>query len=138
MKRRSVIGLGALAAGLAAFFLHPHKGRARREAVRQGGERLARRGAGAATLMGRPWRRAPATSPELRQRLEDALMEALGGEGLALQVAADAGTLTVRGEVSSLDQISLASRVIDGFAGEAEVVNLVRLRSSAPADAEAG
>jgi hypothetical protein len=131
MKRRSVIGLGALAAGLAAFFLHPHKGRARREAVRQGGERLARRGAGAATLMGRPWRRAPATSPELRQRLEDALIEALGGEGLALQVAADAGTLT-------LDQISLASRVIDGFAGEAEVVNLVRLRSSAAADAEAG
>lgn len=134
MKRRSAIGLGALAAGVAAFFLHPRKGRARRDAVLQGGEKLAQRGAGVASLVGRPGRRGSAATAELRQRLEDALVETLGGEGLALQVIADGSTVTVRGEVASLDQISVASRVIDQLAGDAEVVNLVRLRTPAHAD----
>jgi hypothetical protein len=39
--------------------------------------------------------------------------------------------VTVRGEVGSLDQISRASRVIDAFRGDTEIVNLVRLRRAA-------
>ena len=38
--------------------------------------------------------------------------------------------VTIRGEVRSLDQISRASRVIDGFGGDTEIVNLVRLRGT--------
>ena len=131
MKRRSVIGAGAMAAALAAFaafFLHPRKGAARREAVRKGGEKLVQRGAGAATLVGR--RRGSSATAELRRQVEDALVEALGGEALALRVAVDGKIVTVRGEVGSLDQISRASEVIEGFGDEAEVVNLVRLRAS--------
>ena len=127
MKRRSLIGIGAASAALAAFFLHPRKGRARREAVRRGGERLMQRGAEAANLVGVS-RHGARRATELRLQVEDALIDALGGEALALRVAVDKAGITVRGEVASLEHISRASRVIDRFRGEAEVVNLVRLR----------
>ena len=38
---------------------------------------------------------------------------------------------TIRGELRSLDQISRASRVIDGLGGDTEIVNLVRFRGTA-------
>src|ERR1019366_1631049 len=53
--------------------------------------------------------------------------EALSPDRAALSVLAGGGMVTIRGEVRSLDQISRASRVIDGFGGDTEIVNLVRL-----------
>jgi osmotically-inducible protein OsmY len=49
-------------------------------------------------------------------------------------VLAGGGVVTIRGEVRSLDQISRASRVIGGFGGDTEIVNLVRLRGTAIGD----
>ena len=96
------------------------------------------RSADAANLVGVS-RRGGRRAAELRLQIEDALIDAIGGEALALRVIVDRGTITVRGEVASLDHISRASRVIDGFRGEAEVVNLVRLRPEpAPTGKAAG
>ena len=63
--------------------------------------------------------------------LQDALVEGLSTDRAALTVRAGRGVVTVRGEVGSLDQISRASRVIDAFRGDTEIVNLVRLRRAA-------
>ena len=131
MKRRRIVGLGAAAAAIAAFFLHPTRGAGRRRAVRRGGEKLVRRGGGVTTLVGTPHRRERRAAAELRVQVEDALAAALGVSGSSLGVTADQRTVTVRGEVASLDEISRVSEVLEPFDGRAEVVNLVRLRESA-------
>jgi osmotically-inducible protein OsmY len=53
-------------------------------------------------------------------------------------IAGDDGTLTVRGEVGSLEQIRRASEVIERVRGGAEVVNLIRLRTPAGGGAFTG
>jgi osmotically-inducible protein OsmY len=133
MRRRSIVGvsagIGALGATFAYFF-HPRKGAVRREAAVRSGRRLVGGESEVATvghpLRGRSGRRAGA----LRARLEEALIEALGAEGMALWVLVDGSTVAVRGEVSSLDQITRVSQVIAEVGGGAEVENLVRLRST--------
>ena len=138
MRRRGILGIGATVAAFAAFFLHPHKGAGRRMAVRRGGGRLVRQGAGIAGRVGGP-RRQESRMAELRARIEDALRDALGPEGFSLRVVAgDDGTITVRGEVSSLELITAASRVIEGLRGDAEVANLVRLQGSDRSPTAAG
>jgi osmotically-inducible protein OsmY len=129
MKRKSLIGIGAAGAALAAFFLHPHKGPARRQAVRRGGEKLVLGGSRAVTLVGSSRRHGGGGAAELRSRLEDALYDQLGGEALSLRVVADRDTVTVRGEVGSLDQITRVSQAIERLRGDLEVDNLVRLRT---------
>lgn len=138
MKSRRILGLGAgigaFAAGVAAFFLQPGRGAVRRAAVRRGGETLAQRGADVSTRFGSARRRGRGGLEATRGRIADGLADALGQEGLALRVSADDGTITVRGEVSSLERIGEASRVIEGLAGGVEVANLVRLRGTPPRD----
>ena len=88
-------------------------------------------------LVGGAPRRRHGAVRELGARLQDALGEALSPDGVGLSVLAGGGVVTIRGEGRSLDQISRASRVIDGFGGDTEIVNLVRLRGTAsepPAD----
>ncbi len=135
MKRKGILGIGAgigaAAAAVAAFFFQPGRGQARRQAVRRSGEAVARRSANVAALVGSPRRGSAGGGAELRSRIEDALIEALGGEGLALRVVVDDDTLAVRGEVATLDQISRASQAIERVRGDNEVVNLVRLRAPA-------
>jgi len=138
-KRISLVSAGAAVAAAAAFFLHPRKGAERREAVRRGGERLVREGSNVTSLVGTRRRRARGEIGELRARIADALLDELGRDGFALRViAGDDGTLTVRGEVGSLEQISRASEVIERVRGSAEVVNLVRLRTPAGGGAHTG
>ena len=138
MRRRGIVGISAAVAAFAAFLLHPNKGAGRRLAMRRGGGHLVRKGAGVAGLVGSA-RRHPGRTIELRTRLEDALLEALGPDGYSLRVVAgDDGAITVRGEVRSLEQITDASRVIEGLRGEAEVANLVRLRVADRSAAAAG
>jgi osmotically-inducible protein OsmY len=130
MKRLHIVGIGAIAAAFAAFFLHPRKGADRREAVRRGGGRLARRGAKVTSLVGTRRRRAGAAVAGVGARIEDALLEELGADGFSLRViAGDDDTLTVRGEVGSLELIRRASEVIERARGGADVVNLIRLRA---------
>src|ERR1019366_2081362 len=101
-------------------FFHPHKGADRRESVRRGGKRLPRHGASVTSLVGPPRRRAAGGWADVRQRIEDALLEELGADGFPLRViAGDDDTLAVRGEVGSLDLIRRASEVIDRNRGSA-------------------
>ena len=72
---------------------------------------------------------------ELCARLQDALNRDLIRDGASLTVIANGGMITVRGEVGSLDQISRATRIIDGCRGNTDIVNLVRVRASATAEA---
>ena len=131
MKRLRIVGMGAIAAGVAAFFFHPRKGSDRREAVSRGGERLARGGASVTSLVGTRRRRAGGGLVDVRERIEDALLEELGADGFSLRViAGDDGTLTVRGEVGSLDLIRRASEVIERARGGADVDNLIRLQTT--------
>ena len=130
MKRLHIVGLSAVAAAIAAFFLQPRKGADRREAVRRGGERLARQGASATSLIGTRRHRPAGGLAEARQRIEDALLEELGADGFSLRVmAGDDDAIAVRGEVGSLDLIRRASEVINRSRGSADVVNLIRLRT---------
>jgi len=137
-KRRRILGLGGLGAAVAAaaaFFLHPHKGVERRKAVRRGGERLVRESANVTARIGTRRRRDRRRPDELRARIAGALREELGPDGLALRVVdSDDGIITVRGEVGTLEQISRASEVIERARGDAEVVNLIRLRAPAPGE----
>jgi len=138
-KRARIVGLGAIAAAGAAFFLHPRKGADRREAVRRGGERLVREGSNVTSLVGTRRRRGRAGAAELRAEIAEALLDELGADGFGLRViAGDDGTLTVRGEVGSLEQIRRASEVIERVRGGAEVVNLIRLRTPAGGGAFTG
>jgi osmotically-inducible protein OsmY len=141
-KRRRILGLGglgAVAAAVAAFFLHPHKGVERRKAVRRGGERLVRESANVTARIGTRRRRDRRRPDELRARIAGALREELGPDGLALRVVdGDDGTITVRGEVGTLEEIRHASEVIERARGDAEVVNLIRLRAPAPGGAVTG
>ena len=54
---------------------------------------------------------------ELRARLQNALNEDVIRDGASLTVIANGGMITVHGEVRSPDQISRATRVIDGCRG---------------------
>jgi hypothetical protein len=134
MRRRRILGvgagIGAFAAAVAAFFLQPGRGAVRRAAARRGGETLARRSANVATLIGSKQRGGGGELDVARGRIEDGLIAELGAEGLALRVSVDDGTVTVRGEVSSLERIAEASRVIEKLHGSVDVVNLVRLRKA--------
>jgi hypothetical protein len=135
MKRHRILGLGAgigaFAAGIAAFLLQPGRGAVRRAAIRRGGETIARRSANVSTLIGSARRRGDGDLEAVRGRIEDGLIAALGSEGLALRVSVDDGTVTVRGEVSSLERIGEASRVIERLQEGVDVANLVRLRRAA-------
>ena len=139
MKRLHIVGMGAIAAAIAAFFFHPHKGADRRESVRRGGERLARRGASATSLIGTRRRRPAGGLADVGQRIEAALLEELGADGFSLRViVGDDDALTVRGEVDSLDLISRASDIIERARGGADVVNLIRLRTRSAGEAVTG
>lgn len=129
MKRLHIVGLSAIAVGVAAFFFQPHKGADRREAVRRGGERMARRGANVTSLVGSRRNQPGRRLADVGERIQDALLEELGADGFSLRViAGDDGTLTVRGEVGSLELIRRASEVIERSRGGADVVNLIRLQ----------
>ncbi|HYA00527.1 MAG TPA: BON domain-containing protein [Candidatus Binatia bacterium] len=130
MRRKSLLGVSAALAAVAAFFFQPRKGAERREAVRRGGERLVHRGTGITSLVGSR-RRGDGGTAALRHHIEDGLIDALGADALAIRVTAAADTVTVRGEVASLEQISQVSAVIERLRGDADVVNLVRLRAAA-------
>jgi osmotically-inducible protein OsmY len=76
-------------------------------------------------------RRRRSAAREVGARLRAALSQALGRDSATLSILAADRVVTIRGEVRSLDQISRASRVIDGFGGDLEAINLIRLRGTA-------
>ena len=136
MKRIVTIGTGLVvgALGTAAYFLDPRSGKKRRQAVKRRSEKVARRSAHVAAMMGGRERGERPT----RAAVQDALLDLLGDAAEDLSVVISDEAVTVRGEVPRLADIAAVSRVLAEVAPDLEAVNLVRLASALGPAAAAG
>jgi osmotically-inducible protein OsmY len=132
---RITAGLGAGIAGLgAAVFLHPRSG-ARNRRVAAGVAR--RQSANVATMVGasvvRTSSRGGRREAQLASSVRDALEARHGAASADFQVTAHRSTVTLRGEVSNLDDIEAYEVTARSVAGVGDVNNLLRLAATASA-----
>lgn len=118
---------GAAVIAIAAFLLHPRSGARRRAAAR-------RATVGVATLVGsavdkRP-RRSGANSWDetLADRVRVALTIGFGDLATGLEIRANRGVITLRGEVDELTDITRFETAVREVGDVADVDNLLRLR----------
>ncbi len=118
---------GAAVVAIAAFLLHPRSGARRRAAAR-------RASVGVASLVGsavdrRP-RRAGATSWDetLANRVRVALSLGFGDLATGLEIRANRGVITLRGEVDELTDITRFETAVREAGDVVDVDNLLRLR----------
>ena len=118
---------GAAVIATAAFLLHPRSGARRRPAAR-------RATVGVASLVGsavdkRP-RRTGATSWDetLANRVRVALSLGFGDLATGLEIRANRGVITLRGEVDELTDITRFETAVREVGDVADVDNLLRLR----------
>jgi hypothetical protein len=133
MKRNHFLGLStaaAAAAATAAFLLRSHGIRKQTAAGELAGT-ADRPGTRATELVGSASRHGRRVDAALLRRIEEALATALGADGALLTVFVEDGGVVVRGEVATLDRISLASEALAPFQDEVDITNLVRLSASA-------
>jgi hypothetical protein len=123
----SAAATGAAVVAIAAFLLHPRSG-ARRRAVAR------RASVGVASLVGsavdtRP-RRAGATSWDetLANRVRVALSLGFGDLATGLEIRANRGVITLRGEVDELTDITRFETAVREAGDVVDVDNLLRLR----------
>jgi osmotically-inducible protein OsmY len=123
----SAAATGAAVVAIAAFLLHPRSG-ARRRAVAR------RASVGVASLVGsavdkRP-RRAGTTSWDetLANRVRVALSLGFGDLATGLEIRANRGVITLRGEVDELTDITRFETVVREAGDVVDVDNLLRLR----------
>jgi osmotically-inducible protein OsmY len=128
---RITAALGAAIAGVgAAVFFHPRSGGRNRHAA-AGVAR--RRSANVATLVGRSSGRGGRTELHLVDDTLAAIVERHPGATSDLQITAHRGTVTLRGEVSRLDDIDALEATARSVPGVADVNNLLRLATTATA-----
>jgi osmotically-inducible protein OsmY len=123
----SAAATGAAVVAIAAFLLHPRSGARRRVAAR-------RATVGVASLVGsavdkRP-RRSSATSSDrtLASRVRNALALGFGDLATGLEVRANRGVITLRGEVDELADITRFETAVRDVSDVVDVDNLLRLR----------
>jgi len=123
----SAAATGAAVITIAAFLLHPRSGARRRSAAR-------RASVGVASLVGsavdkRP-RRAGATSWDetLANRVRVALSLGFGDLATGLEIRANRGVITLRGEVDELTDITRFETAVREAGDIVDVDNLLRLR----------
>ena len=123
----SAAATGAAVVAIAAFLLHPRSGARRRAAAR-------RASVGVASLVGsavdkRP-RRAAATSWDetLANRVRVALSLGFGDLATGLEIRANRGVITLRGEVDELTDITRFETAVREAGDVVDVDNLLRLR----------
>jgi osmotically-inducible protein OsmY len=123
----SAAATGAAVVAIAAFLLHPRSGARRRVATR-------RATAGVASLVGsavdkRP-RRSTASSWDetLANRVRVALSLGFGDLATGLEIRANRGVITLRGEVDELTDITRFETAVREFGDVVDVDNLLRLR----------
>jgi osmotically-inducible protein OsmY len=127
--------IGAGLAGLgAAVFLHPRSGARNRKAAAG----VARRqSANVATMVGASVASAPRRGGRKEEQLADRVRAQLSAEHAggadALQVSAHRSTVTLRGEVTHLDDIDAFEATARSVAGVNDVNNLLRLATPAAA-----
>jgi osmotically-inducible protein OsmY len=135
MKRlgRISAAIGAGLAGLgAAVFLHPRSGARNRHAA-AGVAR--RRSANVATMVGATVAAAPGRGGRKEEELASAVRAALSARhpeaADALNVSAHKSTVTLRGEVTDIDDIELFEATARSVSGVGDVNNLLRLAATA-------
>jgi osmotically-inducible protein OsmY len=126
-----VLKLAAAAAGaaviaIAAFLLHPRSGARRRAAAR-------RATMGVASLVGsavdkRPRRSATTWDETLANRVRVALSLGFGDLATGLEIRANRGVITLRGEVDELSDITRFETAVREVGDVVDVDNLLRLR----------
>ena len=118
---------GAAVIAIAAFLLHPRSGARRRAAAR-------RATVGVASLVGsavdkRPRRSASASWDEtLADRVRVALSLGFGDLATGIEIRANRGVITLRGEVDELTDITRFESAVREVGDVADVDNLLRLR----------
>jgi osmotically-inducible protein OsmY len=126
-----VLKLAAAAAGaaviaVAAFLLHPRSGARRRAAAR-------RATAGVANLVGsavdkRPRRASGSWDETLANRVRVALSLGFGDLATGIEIRANRGVITLRGEVDELTDITRFEIAVREVGDVVDVDNLLRLR----------
>jgi osmotically-inducible protein OsmY len=123
----SAAATGAAVVAIAAFLLHPRSGARRRVAAR-------RATVGVANLVGsavdkRPRRSGTASWDEtLASRVRSALSLGFGDLATGLEVRANRGVITLRGEVDELTDITRFETAVRDIGDVVDVDNLLRLR----------
>jgi len=118
---------GAAVIAIAAFLLHPRSGARRRAAAR-------RATVGVASLVGsavdkRPLRSASASWDQtLADRVRVALSLGFGDLAAGIEIRANRGVITLRGEVDELTDITRFETAVREVGDVADVDNLLRLR----------
>jgi osmotically-inducible protein OsmY len=123
----SAAATGAAVVAIAAFLLHPRSGARRRVAAR-------RATVGVASLVGsavdkRPHRSGTASwDKTLASRVRSALSLGFGDLATGLEVRANRGVITLRGEVDELTDITRFETAVRDIGDVVDVDNLLRLR----------
>jgi osmotically-inducible protein OsmY len=123
----SAAATGAAVVAIAAFLLHPRSGARRRVAAR-------RATVGVASLVGsavdkRPHRSGTASwDTTLASRVRSALSLGFGDLATGLEVRANRGVITLRGEVDELTDITRFETAVRDIGDVVDVDNLLRLR----------
>jgi osmotically-inducible protein OsmY len=124
----AALGAGIAALGGAAIFLHPRSGGRNRKATAA----VARRqSANVATIVGAS-RRGGRNDAQLGDRVRSQLGERHSGAADAMSVTVHKGTVTLRGEVSHLDDIDALEETARSVVGVTDVNNLLRLPITVP------
>jgi osmotically-inducible protein OsmY len=123
----AALGAGIAALG-AAIFLHPRSGGRNRKAAAAAARRQS---ANVATMVGASVARAPRRGGRNEAQLAESVRSQLGerhsGAAEAMSVTVHKGTVTLRGEVSQLDDIDALEETARSVAGVTDVNNLLRL-----------
>ena len=123
----SAAATGAAVVAIAAFLLHPRSGARRRVAAR-------RATVGVASLVGsavdkRPSRSGTASwDKTLASRVRSALSLGFGDLATGLEIRANRGVVTLRGEVDELSDITRFETAVRDIGDVVDVDNLLRLR----------
>jgi osmotically-inducible protein OsmY len=117
---------GAAVIAIAAFLLHPRSGARRRAAAR-------RATVGVANLVGsavdkRPRRSSGSWDETLANRVRVALSLGFGDLATGIEVRANRGVITLRGEVDELTDITRFETAVREVGDVVDVDNLLRLR----------
>ena len=117
---------GAAVVAIAAFLLHPRSGARRRAAAR-------RATVGVASLVGsavdkRPRRSNSTWDETLADRVRVALSMGFGDLAAGLEIRANRGVITLRGEVDELTDITRFETAVREVGDVVDVDNLLRLR----------
>jgi osmotically-inducible protein OsmY len=118
---------GAAVIAIAAFLLHPRSGARRRAAARRATVGVANL-VGSAVDMRPRWIGSSTWDEQLAERVRVALSMGFGDLATGIEIRANRGVITLRGEVDELSDITRFDTAVREVGDVADVDNLLRLR----------